>query len=83
MAGHSGVAVDFINRREGNSSDRFRVVALFYLTDWPRQARWLPEDERDWIAGELEAESKAKKKIHEYTIWEAFSDRQVILLILA
>jgi MFS transporter, ACS family, tartrate transporter len=59
------------------------MVALFYLTDWPRQARWLSEDERDWITGELEAESKAKKKIRDYSIWEAFRDRQVVLLILA
>jgi MFS transporter, ACS family, tartrate transporter len=59
------------------------VIALFYLTDWPQQACWLPEVERNWIVGELEAETKAKKKIHEYTIWQAFRDKQVILLILA
>lgn len=59
------------------------VVVLFYLTDWPQQARWLPADERDWITGELAAEIRAKKKIRDYTIWEAFRDRQVLLLIVA
>jgi ACS family tartrate transporter-like MFS transporter len=59
------------------------AVALFYLTDWPRQARWLPEDERDWIMKELEAETKAKKEIRDYTIWESFRDQQVVMLIIA
>jgi ACS family tartrate transporter-like MFS transporter len=59
------------------------MIALFYMTDWPRQARWLPQDERDWITRELEAEARAKKEIRDYTIWEAFRDRQIVLLIVA
>ena len=30
------------------------IACLFYLTDYPKDARWLPQDERDWISGELE-----------------------------
>jgi ACS family tartrate transporter-like MFS transporter len=37
------------------------VVTLFYLTDWPREARWLTAEEREWIAGELERENRAKE----------------------
>lgn len=59
------------------------IITIFYLTDWPHQARWLPEDERNWISGELEAETQAKKRICDYTIWQAFRDRQVLLLVLA
>ena len=59
------------------------IITIFYLTDRPNQARWLPEDERNWISGELEAETQAKKKIRDYTIWQAFRDKQVILLIFA
>jgi ACS family tartrate transporter-like MFS transporter len=59
------------------------VVTILYLTDWPRQARWLSEEERNWISGELEAETAAKKKIRDYTIWQAFRNPQVILLILS
>ena len=59
------------------------VVTLFYLTDRPRHARWLPEDERTWIMGELEAELEAKKNTRQYTIWQAFRDKQVLLLMLA
>ena len=55
------------------------VIALFYLTDYPQQAGWLPEDERGWICQEMEAELRAKKKACQYTIWQACS--QVLLLI--
>ncbi|MBI3478475.1 MAG: MFS transporter [Acidobacteria bacterium] len=59
------------------------VVAFLYMTDWPQQARWLPDDERAWIVTELEAEAKAKKQARDYTIGQAFRDRQVVLLTIA
>ena len=59
------------------------IVTVFYLTDWPSQARWLPNDERDWLVTELQAELEAKKKIRDYTILQAFRDRHVVLLIAA
>jgi len=59
------------------------IITIFYLTDWPRQAGWLPEDARNWITGELEAETQAKKNIHDYTVWESFRNGRVWLLILA
>lgn len=59
------------------------LVALFYLTDWPHEARWLREDERDWIAQELAAETAAKKKVRDYSIWGAFRDWRIRLLTVA
>ena len=59
------------------------IVTVFYLTDWPAQARWLPEDERNWLVHELQAELQEKKKIRNYTIREAFLDRRILRLILA
>jgi len=59
------------------------VITVFYLTDWPSQARWLPADERDWLTGELQAELRAKKKIREFTILQAFRDRRVLGLMVA
>jgi MFS transporter, ACS family, tartrate transporter len=59
------------------------LITILYLPDRPHLARWLPADERDWITAELQAETLAKKKIRDYTIWEAFRERRVILLILA
>src|SRR6266496_1204369 len=59
------------------------VVTLFHLTDRPSQARWLPDDERDWLVSELQAELQAKKRIRDHTILEAFCDRRVLLLLAA
>jgi ACS family tartrate transporter-like MFS transporter len=54
-------------------------VALFYLTDRPRDARWLPDDERAWITGELEREARSKQGASA-SGWKAFVNRDVILL---
>src|ERR1019366_2111616 len=45
---------------EGVPSVVAGVVTWFYLTDRPEQAKWLPEDEKAWIVGELEREHQAK-----------------------
>ncbi|SAK53187.1 major facilitator transporter [Caballeronia hypogeia] len=36
------------------------VVAWFYLTDKPSQAKWLTPAERDWLVSRLEEEDRAK-----------------------
>jgi ACS family tartrate transporter-like MFS transporter len=59
------------------------IVTVFYLTDWPAEARWLPRDEQEWLSKELQAELEAKKKIRDYTILQAFCNRRVLLLTLA
>jgi sugar phosphate permease len=65
---------------EGLPAILFGVLTLLFLTDWPRQAKWLPGDERDWISSVLEQEKIAKQKIRHYTIWQALVQRDVILL---
>jgi ACS family tartrate transporter-like MFS transporter len=59
------------------------VVALYYLTDRPRDARWLADDERAWISGELDREARSKLN-HPTSAWRAlwhmFQNRDVILL---
>jgi len=44
------------------------VITLWYLTDWPRQADWLPVDEKFWITTELQREKEAKKLRHSYSV---------------
>ncbi|MGH9529085.1 MAG: MFS transporter [Terriglobales bacterium] len=67
---------------EGVPAVIFGVVTLFYLTDWPWQAAWLPKEECEWITGELEREKQKKMSRRIYTIWQAFRQRDVILLTL-
>jgi ACS family tartrate transporter-like MFS transporter len=58
------------------------IVTLFYLTDWPIQASWLPQEGRDWITGELNHEKKEKAAVRSYSIAEGLQQREVILLTL-
>jgi len=67
---------------EGIPAVLFGIITIFYLTDWPKKARWLPVDERSWITGELQREKEAKKRVRSYSIWEALRHRDVILLTL-
>src|SRR5438067_1856564 len=65
---------------EGVPAVIFGIVTLFYLTDWPREAEWLQEDERQWITAELERERQAKLQNYSYSLWQVFT---VILLVIA
>ena len=57
-------------------------VTIFYLTDWPKDARWLPDDEREWLTRELEMEKQTKKAAKPLTVWQALRNRDVALLTL-
>jgi ACS family tartrate transporter-like MFS transporter len=65
---------------EGIPAIVFGIITVFYLTDWPREARWLPPQERDWITAELEQEALAKKATRSYKVWEALRQPAVIRL---
>jgi MFS transporter, ACS family, tartrate transporter len=57
-------------------------LTIFFLTDRPDQARWLPEEERDWIIGELEKEKAQKRNRKAFTVWEALTNPTIVLLAL-
>jgi sugar phosphate permease len=59
------------------------IVTLFYLTDWPHQAKWLPDDEREWITSELEKEKRQIREAGPLRILQAFRHKEVILLSVA
>ena len=68
---------------EGFPAIVFGIITLFYLTDWPHQAKWLPEDEKKWLIETLEHETKTKQSKHSLSILQAFKHREVVLLTLA
>ena len=68
---------------EGLPAIIFGFVTIFYLTDRPEQAKWLADDEKEWIAAELEKEKALKKTVRTYSVWQAFGNRNVILLAIA
>jgi len=59
------------------------VVTFFYLTDWPHQAKWLPDEEREWITSELEQERGAKQAAQLMSAWQALRQREVLQLTAA
>jgi MFS transporter, ACS family, tartrate transporter len=59
------------------------VVTLFFLTDRPRDAKWLQPEERAWIEGSLERENAAKPLGRSPRWWTIFYHRDVLLLTLA
>ncbi len=65
---------------EGLPSIVFGIVTWFYLTDRPEEAKWLPEDEKAWIVGELAKEHHAKASLGGDVILNALKNRQVWLL---
>lgn len=67
---------------EGAPAVLLGIASWMYLTDWPRQARWLHPDERQWLAGELEREDAATEARGRTSFWSAFRNRNVILLCL-
>ena len=65
---------------EGIPAIIFGFITIWYLTDRPEQARWLPEEEKGWILNELKSEREAKQR--PYSVSEALRHRDVLLLTL-
>jgi MFS transporter, ACS family, tartrate transporter len=65
---------------EGIPAVLFGIVTIFYLVDWPQQARWLPPAEQEWITAELSREKQAKSRTRSLTIWQAMRQPQIVQL---
>jgi MFS transporter, ACS family, tartrate transporter len=57
-------------------------VAYFYLTDRPRDARWLSASERDWLQGRLDAEDARRAHVSPGSIFASLYDYRVLALAL-
>jgi ACS family tartrate transporter-like MFS transporter len=58
------------------------LVVIFWMADWPGEARWLTEAEKQLLATEYEREVAAKAAARRYTVWEALKNREVLRLCL-
>jgi MFS family permease len=54
------------------------VVAYFYLTDWPGEAKWLAADQRQWITDKLREDKPAGMAA--ISIGQAVRSRTVVML---
>ena len=55
---------------EGIPSVIFGIATIYILTDWPHEAKWLPEDEKRWITEELDRERREKLASGEDDLWK-------------
>ena len=58
------------------------IVALFWLVDSPRQAKWLNDDEKNWLIAELEAEHQHKQGQHPHSVRSVMGNSRVWMLCL-
>ena len=54
------------------------VFVLWFLDDGPADAKWLPEDEKRWLAERLEGEEKVRLTRERHTLGEVFKDGRVL-----
>jgi len=57
-------------------------VTLVFMTDRPALARWLPDDERAWLAGALAAELAVRGERTGRSPWRGLVDARVLALSL-
>ncbi len=60
----------------------FGLVLPFWMADWPREARWLTEPEKQHLTRQYEAELAAQAAVRRVTLLEALRDREVLKLCL-
>ncbi len=65
---------------EGVPAILLGIVTIFYLTDKPKDAKWLPKEERDWLEAELERERQLVAGKHGTGILQALTNWRVITL---
>ncbi len=58
------------------------VVVLFYMTDRPEKATWLPDDQRAWLVAEMNEEHARKTVSAKHGIMAGLSDLRVLALAL-
>jgi ACS family tartrate transporter-like MFS transporter len=55
------------------------IGVLFYLTDFPRQARWLQPDEIGWLEQVQATEKQNKEKVEHLSLWQSLIDPRILL----
>jgi len=58
------------------------IGVLVYLTDLPRQARWLQRDEIAWLEGVQATEKQNKEKVEHLSLRQALTDPRILLCAL-
>ncbi|GAB3287107.1 MFS transporter [Parasphingorhabdus pacifica] len=65
---------------EGVPALLLAAATWFYLTDRPSEAKWLTEEERDWLTAELAAERERTDANHHWPLRKALTHPRVLAL---
>jgi MFS family permease len=66
---------------EGLPTSLVGIAVLFYLPNSPREARWLSNEQRNWLIDHLAAENRQRQAQHGPDRWQAMLQPRVWLLI--
>jgi predicted MFS family arabinose efflux permease len=66
---------------EGLPTSLVGITILFYLQDSPRDARWLTDEQRDWLIEHLAQEDRHRQALHGPDRWQAMLQPRIWLLI--
>jgi ACS family tartrate transporter-like MFS transporter len=58
------------------------VASLFWLTDKPEHAKWLPPEQRAWLAGRLAEEHARAKRVPHMSVWRVVREKHVLVMAL-
>ncbi|HMM19175.1 MAG TPA: MFS transporter [Selenomonadales bacterium] len=53
---------------------------VYWLPDWPKDAKWLTMEEKQLLADQYEQEIQTKNSAKKYTFWQALTDKEVLKL---
>src|ERR1700744_187342 len=67
---------------EASPSVLVGICVLFYLTDFPRQARWLQTDEIAWLENVQATEKRNKEKVEHLSLMQSLTDPRILLCAL-
>lgn len=60
----------------------FGVILIYWMADWPRDAKWLDSEEKAALVEEYEREVAVKTFVKKYTVWQALKDPTVLKFYL-
>jgi len=80
LAGFKGWQVLFI--LEGIPAIILGIILIYWMADWPKDAKWLTAEEKQLLTEQYETEISVKSSAKKYTIWQALGDKEVLKLCL-
>lgn len=67
---------------EGIPAVLLGIACLFVLTDRPEQAKWLSNEQRNWLVNQLNEEKQRKTNIGHMSLWKLLKHKDIWVLAL-